>query len=263
MYTFNDQMGNTIKLPSIPKRIVSLVPSQTELLFDLGLEAEVVGITKFCIHPKQKVRPVAKVGGTKDFKLNLIRALQPDLIIGNKEENEEGKIRQLQTEFPVWMSDIATLPHALQMISLVGNLVGRQEKAQQLLANLNARFGQLKKGVGTNRKKVLYLIWRKPFMAAGSATFIDHMLQACGFENAVAASRYPELSAQQMAVLQPDEVFLSSEPYPFKQPHIDELSAILPGAKVRLVDGEMFSWYGSRLLKSADYFLKEFSQLPS
>lgn len=251
-------MGNTITLPELPKRIVSLVPSQTELLFDLGLDEEVIGITKFCVHPKEKFKSVAKVGGTKDFKLDRIRALQPDLIIGNKEENEESKIRELQKEFPVWMSDITTLKDALDMISSVGKLVGKAEKAAAIAAEINGQFETLRNNQPGKGRKVLYLIWQKPYMAAGKATFINEMLSTCGFENAISEERYPEISSETLKALKPDHVFLSSEPYPFRQKHLEELAAIFPTANIRLVDGELFSWYGSRLLQSAAYFLKEF-----
>ena len=258
MPNFTDQMGNTIHLSSFPKRIISLVPSQTELLFDLGLDKEVAGITKFCIHPKEKFKSVTKIGGTKDFKLDRIKELQPDLIIGNKEENEQSKITGLQKEFPVWMSDIGSLSDALDMINSIGELVGRSKEARNLSFNIEDQFNSLQKNKPGKHIKVLYLIWRNPFMAAGKSTFINEMLNLCGFENAIQKNRYPEFTTEQLKELEIDEVFLSSEPYPFKQKHIEELKEILPQAKIRLVDGELFSWYGSRLLKSVDYFLKEF-----
>jgi ABC-type Fe3+-hydroxamate transport system substrate-binding protein len=250
--TFFDQMGNGIKLPAPPTRIVSLVPSQTELLFDLGLDTEVVGITKYCIHPPQWQNKKAIVGGTKNFQIDLIDSLRPDVIIGNKEENYKDGIVQLYKKYPVWMSEIYKYEEALQMIHGIGLLVNRQERADQLVLEIKRQFESLKPSTS---KRVLYLIWRKPWMAAGRDTFINSMLGKIGLQNCLPEnSRYPELTNEDLKVLNPQLVFLSSEPYPFKEKHIEEINTILPDARVVLVDGEMFSWYGSRLLKAPSYF---------
>lgn len=253
MKTFTDQMGRQVELAWPPRRIVSLVPSQTELLHSLGLAQEVVGITKFCVHPEGWRKQKQVVGGTKTPHLEAIRALQPDLIIGNKEENEQSSIEALAQEFPVWMSDIYTLADALEMMRMLGEVTGREAAAQQLASTIHQRFMSLPRpGVSP---KVLYLIWRKPWMAAGSQTFIHQMLESCCFTNVIAEQlRYPELSEEAMQALEPDLVFLSSEPYPFKEKHLAELQALLPQAKLLLVDGELFSWYGSRLLQAPAYF---------
>src|SRR5476651_171659 len=129
MPIFNDQLHRPINLPAPPKRIISVVPSQTELLFYLGLDEEVIGITKFCIHPADKFKQTTKVGGTKDLNINLIKSLQPDLIIANKEENERSQIEELMTICPVWISDISNRDEALDMITQVGQLVGREDNA--------------------------------------------------------------------------------------------------------------------------------------
>lgn len=253
MKTFTDQMGRQVKVAWPPRRIVSLVPSQTELLHSLGLEQEVVGITKFCVHPQGWRKQKKVVGGTKTPHLEAIQALQPDLIIGNKEENEQSSIEALAQEFPVWMSDIYTLEDALQMMRMVGEVTGREAQAHELTSTIHQRFMSLPRS--TVSLRVLYLIWRKPWMAAGSQTFIHQMLESCGFTNAVADQlRYPELSEEAMQALQPEVVFLSSEPYPFKEKHLAELQALLPNARLLLVDGELFSWYGSRLLQAPAYF---------
>src|SRR4051812_11307667 len=123
MTRFTDQMGNAVELEGPPSRIVSLVPSQTELLFYLGLDKEVAGITKFCIHPAEMFHSKPRVGGTKKYDFEKIRQLAPDLIIGNKEENEQKQVEELQKLYPVWMSDIRNLADALQMIRSVGELV--------------------------------------------------------------------------------------------------------------------------------------------
>lgn len=251
-YTFTDQMGHSITLPQLPQRIVSLVPSQTELLFDLGLEDRIVGLTKFCIHPKEKVKQKTIIGGTKNFKQEVIDELQPDLIIGNKEENYEEGIAQLQGKYPVWMSDIYTLEDSLQMINQLGQLTGTEAKAEELTQGIAAGFGQLQPFQTTI--PTAYFIWRGPYMAVGSDNFIDHMLQRCGFSNIFAdQSRYPEVSPEQLQAAAPKLILLSSEPYPFQEKHFAEFQEICPEAKIKVVDGEMFSWYGSRLLKAPEY----------
>lgn len=250
--TFTDQMGYTITLPQLPQRIVSLVPSQTELLFDLGLEDRLVGVTKFCIHPKEKVKQKTKIGGTKNFKLEVIDKLQPDLIIGNKEENYQEGIEALQAKYPVWMSDIYTLEDTLQMITQIGRLTGTEARAKELTQGIVSGFQLLR----TLQPAIptAYFIWRKPYMVVGGHNFIDHILQRCGFSNIFAdQTRYPEVSPEQLQEAAPKLILLSSEPYPFQEKHIAEFQKLCPEATIKVVDGEMFSWYGSRLLKSAAY----------
>lgn len=275
---FTDQMNHTLELSQPPKRIVSLVPSQTELLFDLGLDEEIVGITKFCIHPQEQFKKKAKVGGTKDFSIEKIRALHPDLIIGNKEENEEKGIKALMEEFPVWMSDITNLEEALQMIEGIAALTGKMEKGRWIMDQISINFASLDSSKiqnpkfkiqqsnnstiqQFNNKSVCYFIWKNPYMAAGTNTFISDMLQRCGLENAIQQNRYPELTASEISAAQPDVIFLSSEPYPFKDKHLAEFKELCPRAIVKVVDGELFSWYGSRLLQAPEYFTNLLSNL--
>lgn len=245
-------MGHQMTLQRLPQRIVSLVPSQTELLFDLGLEERIVGLTKFCIHPKEQVKEKTKIGGTKNFKLDVIDELQPDLIIGNKEENYPEGIAALQEKYPVWMSDIYTLEDSLQMITQLGELTGTEAKAEQIAQGIAAGFQKLQPvqpAIPT-----AYFIWRGPYMAVGSDNFIDHLLQRCGFSNVFADQpRYPEVSPEQLRAAAPKLILLSSEPYPFQEKHITEFQEICPEAVVKVVDGEMFSWYGSRLLQAPAY----------
>jgi len=251
--TVTDQMGRRVAVPFPPQRIVSLVPSQTELLFDLGLGSKVVGLTKFCIHPAQARSGSTVVGGTKNFDFEKIAALKPDLIIGNKEENYQAGIEQLAASYPVWMSDINTLAEALDMIRRVGLIVGVKEKASSLAAAIEASFAAL--APATAPVSVAYFIWRKPYMVAAQGTFIDDMLHRAGFSNAFAGlARYPEISAEQLDAAAPQRVFLSSEPYPFGEKHVAEFQQLCPAARVEVVDGELFSWYGSRLRHSAAYF---------
>lgn len=245
-------MGNPVELSQNPVRIVSLVPSQTELLFDLGLDSEVAGITKYCIHPSHWQNEKIIVGGTKNFQVEIIDRLRPDLIIGNREENTKDGIEELSKKYPVWMSEIYTIEDAFEMIEGIGTLVSKAEKSRQIISEIKTGLDTVKKFPS---KKVLYLIWRKPWMAAGQNTFIHSMLEKIGLRNCLPEnSRYPELSNDELKSLNPEVVLLSSEPYPFKEKHIEEIQGILPNAKIMLVDGEMFSWYGSRLMKAKSYF---------
>ena len=248
-----DQMGNKLTIPFPPKRIVSLVPSQTELLFDLGLENEISGITKFCIHPEEKTKGKEKIGGTKKFNLEKIMALQPDLIIGNKEENYPEGIQALQQDYPVWMSDILTLHDALSMIREVSRVTNRAEAGQAIADEIVNRFNAYVSMQGNLR--VAYFIWREPYMVAGRDTFIDEMLRKFGVQNVFAhLSRYPEVSLEAVIEAQPDLIFFSSEPYPFKEKHFGDFRELLPSTKALVVDGQYFSWYGSRLLEVPGYF---------
>lgn len=246
----------TVGVPTDRQRIISLVPSQTELLHYLGLEAETVGITKFCIHPAEWKASKTKIGGTKTVKLAAIDALQPTLIIANKEENVKEQVEALAERYALWLTDVNNLADALQMIHDIGQLTGTSEKAQILAADIAARFAAIAH-LRQNPIKAAYLIWRKPYMAAGGGTFIDDMLAHCGCQNVLAhLPRYPQVSAGQLDEAGCDVLLLSSEPYPFKQKHIDELQEQLPHTRIFLVDGELFSWYGSRLLLSPAYFFQ-------
>ncbi|MGK0272196.1 MAG: ABC-type Fe3+-hydroxamate transport system substrate-binding protein [Cocleimonas sp.] len=258
--SISDQMGEICTLASKPIRIISLVPSQTELLFDLGLVEEVVGITKFCTDPANKVKNVRKVGGTKKFNLDVIAELKPDLIIGNKEENYEEGINQLKQHYPVWMSDIVTLDDALKMIQQIGILVGKKSKANEMVESIRQSTSDLENAVNNKTastndfKTVAYLIWKKPYMVAGSDTFIDEMIKLCGLHNIFSdQDRYPETSLESLQDIKPDVIMLSTEPFPFKQTHVEEIQAQLPYSHVILVDAMYLSWYGSKLLGTGDY----------
>lgn len=249
-----DQMHRTLLVPEIPERIISLVPSQTELLHDLGLGERVVGITKFCIHPEAWFRGKARVGGTKKVDLEKVRALKPDLIIGNKEENTQTDIEALETEFPVWMSDVRDLDGALDMIRRVGTLTGSDSKAEEQITGIEQAFASLQPL--SPPRSAAYLIWHEPMMVAGNDTFVNDMLRRCGLTNAFAhrPERYPEVAPAELAAADPDVILLSSEPFPFAEKHIPHYTMLCPGTPVHLVDGELFSWYGSRLLKASAYF---------
>jgi ABC-type Fe3+-hydroxamate transport system substrate-binding protein len=252
--TVTDQLGREVQFLYPPLRIISLVPSQTELLFDLGLQNRVVGVTKFCMYPPAARHTASVVGGTKNFDYANIKAARPDLIIGNKEENYQEGITQLERHFPVWLSDIAALPAALDMIRRVGDLTGQLHLAEPLAAEIKHSFDKLRLAA-TTLPSAAYFIWRKPYMVAASGTFIDDMLRRAGFRNAFAGlGRYPAVTPAQLATAAPERIFLSSEPYPFGDKHVAEFKEICPAASVQLVDGELFSWYGSRLRLSAAYF---------
>jgi ABC-type Fe3+-hydroxamate transport system substrate-binding protein len=244
--------GHVVELNFPPKRIVSLVPSQTELLYDLGLADEVVGITKFCVHPQRWFREKTRIGGTKTVNLERVAALKPDLIIANKEENTREQVESLAQHYPVWTSNIQTITEGLQMIRQVGGLVGKEAAAIHLADEISAGFAGLQKAAVP--KKVAYFIWRGPWMCAGGDTFISDMITAAGWQNVLAGKlRYPTIELQELALLQPDLILLSSEPYPFKEQHIAEIKAVIPYAEIKLVDGELFSWYGSRMLNAIPY----------
>lgn len=237
------------------KRIVSVVPSQTELLYHLGLDQETIGITKFCVHPGTWFRTKIRVGGTKSVDIQKIIDLQPDCVIANREENVQQQIEELARHFPVWVTDVKDLETALGMIKGMGELTGKTEAAATLVKDIKAGFDSLPVPIPPVR--AAYLIWKDPYMTIGSDTFIHNMMQKAGFDNVFARrQRYPEITITDIRNSGCKLLLLSSEPFPFKQKHIDELQEELPGVSIRLVDGEMFSWYGSRLLYAPAYFKK-------
>jgi ABC-type Fe3+-hydroxamate transport system substrate-binding protein len=251
MPIYTDQIGRTVDIPGSPSRIVSLVPSQTELLFSLGLDKQVVGITKFCVHPNNWYRTKTRVGGTKTVNQNAIHALQPDLIVANKEENVKEQVDALTEKYPVWVSDVHNLASALAMMEQFGSMTGTAAKAAAIINDINKGFSTLPPP--KNKIPTAYLIWRNPYMSAGGDTFIHDMLDRCGLNNIFGhLNRYPSITIEQLKDCR--LLLLSSEPYPFKQQHIDELQGQLPNTKILLVDGELFSWYGSRLLHAPAYF---------
>lgn len=242
---------------SVYQRIVSLVPSQTELLYDLGLDREVIGITKFCIHPTKWFQEKNRIGGTKNINIEKIKKLKPDIVIANKEENLKEDIEKIQQFCYVWLSDIETYSEALHMIEMISTLVGKSENGNILIKQIESEKNKMHSDLKTRKQKVLYFIWKEPFMAVGKNTFIDEMMQLGGFQNVIEDKlRYPILTMEEINDYQPEFIFLSSEPYPFKEIHQLEFQKMFPKAQVHLVDGELFSWYGSRMLKSFNYFSK-------
>ncbi len=252
MPSYTDQLNNTIHLTATPQRIVSLVPSLTELVVDLGAGEQLVGRTKFCIHPKHINKMCVSIGGTKNININKLHNLTPDLIIANKEENTLVQIQQLQQQYPVWISDVNTYDDALHMITGISQALNKVPQGITLINAIEHAKHQLQY---SQTPQVAYLMWHKPYMAAANNTFINSMLQQAGFTNVFAnLVRYPIVTINDLQHAAPEFIFLSSEPFPFAQQHIAQLQQHVPHSKLILVDGELFSWYGSRLVQAFHYF---------
>lgn len=253
---FVDHLGRRVELKNFPpQRIISLCPSQTETLFALGLQKKVIGRTRFCVHPKPEINAIERVGGTKEVKYERIEALLPDLIVGEKEENTKVMVGELEKLAPVYITEVQTLSDAFQMVRDLGNLGGKSKVGEALAQRIESGIQSIR----PFKEKIpcLYFIWRDPWMVAGANTFIDAILQLCGFENVApkGGSRYPELTPEFISNSGAACILLSSEPYPFQEKHFSEIKA-MTDVPVELVDGEMFSWYGSHLLEAVPY-LKE------
>lgn len=235
-------------------RIVSLVPSLTELVLDLELEKYLVGRTKFCIHPHNKIQSVPKIGGTKNVNVQAVLDLKPDLVLANKEENSKEDIEALMQSTFVHITDIPNYEKALLSILEIGKLTNRIEKSKALVDTIEDEFSELNR-LSIKNNKVCYLIWNDPLMSIGKDTFINSMLDLCGLENIFHdQNRYPTTSEAEIKSKTPNFIFLSSEPFPFKETHVEMYQNLFPDSKVMLVDGEFFSWYGSRMVLAADYF---------
>lgn len=258
MKQLKDQFGTLHNFENIPNKIVSLVPSQTELLYDLGLENSIVGITKFCVHPFHLKATKTIVGGTKNINYEKIKALQPDIIIANKEENTKEIVEQLQSICTVWVTDIVTIESNLEMIADFGQIFNKRIEAQKWIDKIEFALSDFKHYIANKSpKKVAYFIWANPYMVAGNNTYINELLKLNRFENIYQKreERYPEIIIQKIRIQgDPDLVLLSSEPFPFKDEHAFEIGRFTHHAITIFVDGEYFSWHGSRLLKAVAYF---------
>ncbi|OCA72992.1 ABC transporter substrate-binding protein [Chryseobacterium arthrosphaerae] len=241
-------------------KIVSLVPSITEALFDLGLtENEVVGRTKFCIHPQHKIKNVAVIGGTKNINIDKIKALQPDLILANKEENVKDQVEALMADCKVMVTHVETIEDNYYLLKNLGKLFGKEERAQAFNLKIYDILNQTKLDTPV---KAAYLIWKNPYMTVGKDTFIHRILSEIGFENVFEdKTRYPQIEAEDLA--EADVIMLSSEPFPFKEKHIEELRIVYPDKKIMIVDGEAFSWYGTHIAKCENYFKELISEIHS
>lgn len=241
-------------------KVVSLVPSITEALFDLGLtENEVVGRTKFCIHPEEKVKNVPIIGGTKNINIDKIKALQPDLILANKEENIKEQVEALMDDFKVIVSNVENIEDNYYLLKNLGKIFNKEDRAQAFNMKIYEILSEAK--INSNIK-VAYLIWKNPYITIGSDTFIHQILGEIGFENIFKdQKRYPEIQTEDLA--DADIIMLSSEPFPFKEKHIEELKEFYPEKKIMIVDGEAFSWYGTHIAKCEDYFRELVSEVES
>ncbi|MCX7551943.1 ABC transporter substrate-binding protein [Xanthomarina sp. F2636L] len=251
-----DQLNRTIELKNTPTRIVSLVPSQTELLYDLGLESSIVGITKFCVHPHHLLSNITVVGGTKQVHFDKIKALSPDVILCNKEENTQDMIAELEKIAPVHLSDIYHVEDCLELISMYGFMFSVENKAEGIISIIKKEQQKFQDFIKDFPKlKTAYFIWKNPWMVAANNNFIDALLTVGKFDNYFGnLDRYPEVDLENDLGDDVEVIMLSTEPFPFKEAHVETMKKKFPKAKVLLVDGELFSWYGSRLAKSFQYF---------
>lgn len=252
----NDSLGTSFEFQSTPQRIISLVPSLTETLYDLGLEDKIVGITKFCVHPFHFKSTKKIIGGTKKVHYEKIRLLQPDIIIANKEENTEEMVVELRKIGPVWVTNIITVEDVLQTITDFGKLFNCRTEAQKWNNKIAFRYADfIKFSADLPVRKAAYFIWKNPYMVAGTGTFIDELMQLNKLENCYAnQDRYPEINLELLEQHDPEWVLLSSEPYPFNDEDAFEIGRFTHHAKTIFVDGEMFSWYGTRLHHALSYF---------
>lgn len=259
MRIFFDQLDRKLELQKIPGRIVSLVPSQTELLVDLGLREQIMGVTRFCVHPEDLRKEKQVVGGTKQVHLDKIAALKPDIILCNKEENTENMVAALEKIAPVHISDIATIEDSLGLIEDYGRIFNVSEKASEIVKKIQTEKILFQKEMSQiPERKVAYLIWKNPWMVAGKETFINHLLEINRFKNVFLEedSRYPEIDLKQLEMKKVELVFLSTEPFPFKSKDKEALGKEVRVSGIHIVDGEYFSWYGSRLAAAFAYFRK-------
>lgn len=258
MIAITDDLGTEHRFENTPKRIITLVPSLTETLYELGLEDQIIGVTKFCVHPYHLKSVKINIGGTKNVHIEKIKALNPDIIIANKEENTLEVVESLKNICPVFVTDIITVEDTLKTISDFGVIFKRTTDAKKWCEKIQFAYNDYQNYMEDKAwQKAAYLIWREPYMAAGSQTFINEMLKLNKFENIYEEfeGRYPEIEVRKMRIQgDPELVFLSSEPYPFKEEHAFEIGRATHHAKTVFVDGEMFSWYGTRLFKSFQYF---------
>jgi ABC-type Fe3+-hydroxamate transport system substrate-binding protein len=244
-----DHLNRTVILKSKPERVVSMVPSLTETLADLGLAENLVAVTRFCKYPSNVVNTLPKIGGPKNINLEKIIDLKPDFVVAVKEENNKKQVLSLAEHVPVFVFDINTLEDSFDMLQLLGTIFEIQEISAQWIKRIKEKLEILKPSVVA--EKTLYMIWKKPWMAAGKSTFIGSMMQVAGFNNLI-SGRYPEISENEMR--KADAILLATEPYHFNENDRKQLQEMFSGTRVIIVDGEMFTWYGTHMLKAFDYF---------
>lgn len=254
-----DASGKTLTLSAPPRRIVSLIPSTTELLCDLGLADALVGVTVYCSEPRDIVRTRTKVGGEKDPDLAAIRALAPDLVIANVEENVREHVETLRGwGLPVWVTYPRTVAEGLAMIRDLGEVTGTQARAQAMLAELQPLYESVSAQTAARPPvDVFYAIWRNPYMTVNRDTYISDLLRVCGARNVFAdrSERYPALTLDEVASRRPAVIVLPDEPFRFRRAHLadfagyPEVPAVRDG-RIHLVDGKPFSWHGARVAQA-------------
>lgn len=256
MVIVNDFLGNEINVTDNPEKIISLVPSITELLFDLELDGKIVGVTNYCVHPLSKTKEVVKIGSPKQIDVETIKEIQPDLIFASKEENSKADITYFLGNGNIFVSDVKSFEESLSMIYEIGQLTGKDKEAQKKIKKIHSKL----KGfpVLSKPKKIAYLIWEEPFMTINNDTYIHSILELCGFENVFAEqkARYPEITENDLMNSDAEYIFLSTEPYPFTKKHAKRFNKNFNRKKSLVVDGEIFSWYGTRILKLPKYMEK-------
>lgn len=255
-----DDRGFPFHFDRAPLRIVSLVPSLTETLVEIGLEDRIVGLTKFCIHPDHLRRERTRVGGTKGVRVDVILDLRPDIVIANLEENDAQDIMALEIAgVPCWVCDVRTVERAFRLLSDMGELLGVSEKGSELeqMARESWREGRQLCNPGQNQLAA-YAVWRDPWMWAGHDAYIQSVLEWWGWRTWPDLPRYPTIEMSQVVEAGVEMVLLPSEPFPFKEVHREECK----GVPSKLVDGEVFSWYGSRMLKVPKHFIGQKGEKP-
>jgi len=250
-----DASGVALSLSGAPRRIVSLIPSTTELLCALGLAEALVGITVYCVEPRDVVRGKTRVGGEKDPDLAVIRSLAPDLVIANVEENRREDVDELRAAgIPVWVTYPRTVAEGLAMIRDLGEVTGARDRARALLDTLEPLYAQARAGAAARPPVgVFYPIWREPWMTVGADTYVHDLLVTCGGTNVFADRvRYPTITLDEMAARGPEVIFLPDEPFRFRRAHLRDFQAYpavpaVRDGRIHLVDGKPFSWHGPRL----------------
>jgi len=260
MRIMKDALGRDVAYTYPPERIIALDPAITETLYHFGLDEQIVGRTRFCIHPKEKVKNALNIGGTKDIKMERIHELNPDLIIAEKEENTKEMVEELEKHYPVYVCEIQTVEDGIHLLEELGDLTGCVNKAKALHSKVDEAFSTLPQ---IDPLRVAYMIWKRPYMAVGRDTYINHTLEKMGFINPFAEydDRYPVVTEQDLQEASLDYIFLSSEPYPFRDKNHGEFQSFVPDVIPVNIDGQMF-WYGARMLKAADYFKRFIERLP-
>lgn len=253
--TTQDQLGRTVEITGKPHKLISLVPSITELLFDLGLGEFIRGRTKYCIHPEEKTGEVPTVGGVMGLDYHQIEQIKPDVIFASREENSQNEIDEIAKEFPVWVSDVQNLTDALEMIQTIGKICEVEETAKNMVQNIRDNFNLLS-DIPEGVIRAVYLIWKHPLYTISKQTFIHDMLGKSGIENVFGDKEkaYPTVTEKEIKDRKPDYILLPSEPYNFTENDVAEFAEKFPNAEIKRVDGEFFSWYGSHLVNAPSYF---------